>query len=281
MTTEIVGRDTELAALEAFLRGPGGALVVRGDAGVGKSVLLDAAGGERRVLRAIGAEAESELAYAGLHQILYPLLPYAAGLDPATRATFDPIFGRGSDEAPSVLALGVAVLDLLALAAGTEPLLLVIDDAHWLDPQSVAVCTFIARRLAGHAVHLLAAVRSEIVSGWDTAGLPSLVVAPLAAPAAEQLLAAIAPELADTARDEILREAQGNPLALVELPRAALPSASSTPDNRLFGARIAALSPPVRAALLRAALDGLVAGGERGGSATGLPTSAKPSTAAC
>ncbi|MEU4238297.1 AAA family ATPase [Actinoplanes sp. NPDC026619] len=262
---EILGRADELASLAGVLTRPGGgALVVRGDAGVGKSVLLAAAAGGsgHRVLRAVGTEAESGLAYAGLHQLLYPLLPHASSLDPETRTTFDTIFGRGDAEPPSVLALGVAVLDLLALAAGTTPLLLVIDDAHWLDPQSAEVCTFIARRLAGHAVHLLAAVRSEVASGWDAAGLPSLPISPLAAVPAAELLAVTAPGLTDAARGEILREAQGNPLALVELPRAATAGGGEAPlPSRLFGARIAALSPAVRASLLRAALDGLAVAG--------------------
>ncbi|WP_213010715.1 helix-turn-helix transcriptional regulator [Paractinoplanes toevensis] len=255
----ILGRDTELAELTTFLAADGGgALVVRGDAGVGKSVLLDAAatGNGRRVLRAVGTEAESGLAYAGLHQILYPLLPHASSLDPATRTTFDTIFGRGSAEPPSVLALGVAVLDLLALAAGTRPLLLVVDDAHWLDPHSVELGTFIARRLGGHPVRLLAAVRSEFASGWDAAGLPSLPVPPLAAPAAKRLLETVAPGLGEAARAEVLREADGNPLALVELPRAANRGGGAMPfARRLFGARIDALSPSSRSALLRAALD--------------------------
>ncbi|GAA0527427.1 LuxR family transcriptional regulator [Paractinoplanes ferrugineus] len=255
--TEIVGRDTELATLAAFLAGAGGALVVRGDTGVGKSALVDkaAAATGGRVLRSVGTEAESGIAYAGLHQILYPLLAHADGLDDGTRAAFDTIFGRGSAEPPSVLALGVAVLDLLALAAGPAPLLIVVDDAHWFDAQSVALGTFIARRLSGHNVHLLAAVRAEVASGWDVAGLPALPVPPLAAAAASVLLARTAPDLGEAARTEILREAQGNPLALVELPRAA-GSADGGLAGRLFGARIAALSPPVRASLLRAALDG-------------------------
>ncbi|GIF22193.1 DNA-binding CsgD family transcriptional regulator [Actinoplanes tereljensis] len=258
MTSEILGRDTELAALTAFRSADGGgALVVRGDAGVGKSVLLDAVAtaGDRRVLRAVGTEAEFGLAYAGLHQMLYPLLPHASSLDPPTRTTFDTIFGRGSAEPPSVLALGVAVLDLLALAAGTQPLLLVVDDAHWLDPQSVEVGTFIARRLSGHPVRLLVAVRSEVSSAWDVAGLPSLSVPPLAAPAAKRLLESTAPGLTEAARDEVLREADGNPLALVELPRAAAGGIGMPLARRLFGARIEALSRPARQSMLRAALD--------------------------
>ncbi|MFF5296190.1 helix-turn-helix transcriptional regulator [Paractinoplanes globisporus] len=256
---EIIGRDAELAELTAFVTGPGGgALVVRGDAGVGKSALLDAAAARaegHRVLRAVGVEAESAIAYAGLHQLLHPLLAHAGDVDPA----FDTIFGRGDAEPPSVLALGIAVLDLLALAAGSEPLLLVVDDAHWFDPQSTEVCTFLARRLAVHAVRLLAGVRSEIESGWDGAALPELHVSPLAAEAAAELLDRAAPGLPAAARERVLRVAEGNPLALLELPRAAgdgddLPLSRRL--ERLYGSRVAALAPASRAALLRAALDG-------------------------
>jgi DNA-binding CsgD family transcriptional regulator len=250
--TGIIGRDAALAALTSFVNTPGGgALVLRGEAGVGKSALLGAGDGGRRVLRAVGVEAESGIAYAGLHQLLYPLLPHTDGLDPA----FDTIFGRGDAEPPTVLALGIAVLDLLALAAGTRPLLLIVDDAHWLDPQSTEVCTFIARRLAGHEVRLLAAVRSEIASAWDTAGLPELPIPPLAAAAAAQLLDASF-ELAPSVRARVLEEAQGNPLALLELPRAIEAGGQLPLATRLYGSRIAALAESSRAALVRAALDG-------------------------
>ncbi|WP_393074774.1 ATP-binding protein [Streptomyces sp. LN704] len=146
----IVGRETELAELSGLAASPDGrALLLRGEAGVGKSVLLDAAAARslalgHRVVRTAGVEAESELPFAGLHQILHPLLPQAAGLDRVTRAAFDTVFGRTTGEAPSVMALGVAVLDLLALVSGDRPLLVVVDDAHWFDPQSAEVGRFIA-----------------------------------------------------------------------------------------------------------------------------------------
>ncbi|WP_433384676.1 LuxR C-terminal-related transcriptional regulator [Actinoplanes sp. CA-142083] len=254
-SAEIIGRDAELAALDAFVSAPGGgALVIRGEAGVGKSALLASITTERRVLKAVGVEAESGFAYAGLHQLLYPVLPHAGGLD----AAFDTIFGKGDAEPPTVLALGIAVLDLLALAAGAGPLLLIVDDAQWLDPPSTEVLTFIGRRLAGHEVRLLAAVRSEIASGWDAAALNELPVVPLAAEAAERLLDARAPGLAAAERDQVLHEAQGNPLALLELPQTASRQAGLPLARRLYGERIARLSPDERAALLRAALDGRV-----------------------
>jgi hypothetical protein len=127
----MVGRDDEQARLLSFVTAPGGrSLILRGETGVGKSALLAHAAdlaerAEYRVLRVTGVEAESELRYAGLHQFLYPLLAHTHDLDEGTRAAFDAVFGQRAGDPPSVMTLGIAVLNLLAAAARERPLLLV------------------------------------------------------------------------------------------------------------------------------------------------------------
>ncbi|AZQ74926.1 helix-turn-helix transcriptional regulator [Streptomyces luteoverticillatus] len=282
----LIGREPEQEALSGFVTGTGGgALVLRGDAGVGKSALLDhaadlASGKEHRVIRAAGAEAESELPFAGLHQFLYPLLPCVNQLDDSHRRAFDVVFGGGEGAPPSVMTLGIAVLDLLSLAASRKPLLLVLDDGQWFDTSSIEVCGFVGRRLSGSSVRLLVGLRSDIPSGFDTAALPQLAVTTLSGKASEQLLDLRSPGLDPRIRRLILDEAQGNPLALLELPphvthggraggdRDESPGHTGIPLplplplrlQQVYGARIAALGDAVRAELLRGALDGVGAG---------------------
>ncbi|MFE9629257.1 AAA family ATPase, partial [Streptomyces sp. NPDC006527] len=277
----MVGRESEQEVLSAFVAAPEGrALVLRGDAGVGKSALLDhvvelAAAEKHRVIRAAGVEAESELPFAGLHQFLYPLLNHLDRLDDAHRRVFDVVFGRGEDTPPSVMTLGIAVLDLLSLAASQQPLLLVLDDGQWLDTSSTEVCGFVGRRLTGSSVKLVVGLRSGVPSGFDTAALPELPVTTLSEKVAEQLLDLHHPGLDPRIRRLVLDEAQGNPLALLELPpyvrggRAGrnageLPGYTGVPLplrlQQVYGARIDSLGAAVRTELLRGALDGVGAG---------------------
>ncbi|MEV0190135.1 LuxR family transcriptional regulator [Kitasatospora purpeofusca] len=254
----MVGRDGERARLSAFVRAPDGqALVLRGEAGVGKSTLLDlaarlAAEDGQSVVRATGVEAESGLPHAGLHQLLYPLLPTpddlssdnrprdgrpsddlcsddlssdgrpagAPLLSAATRAAFDAAFGRSDGPPPPVMTLGIAVLDLLSWAAAKgRPLLLVLDDGQWLDGASAEVCGFVGRRLAGRpGVKLLVAVRADTPSRFDTAALPEAPIDALADADATRLLDLHHPELGRQLRGLVLEQAGGNPLALLELP---------------------------------------------------------------
>ncbi|MFI5530157.1 AAA family ATPase [Kitasatospora sp. NPDC051853] len=275
LTTSMVGREGERAVLAAFLTAAQGqALVLKGETGVGKSALLEhtaqrAAATGHRVVRAVGVEAESELPFAGLHQLLHPLLPYAEGLDAAHRTAFDVVFGRSRETPPSVMTLGIAVLDLVAVAAERERLLLVLDDGQWLDAASTEVCGFVGRRLAGTTVKLLAALRPESSAGFDAAALPLLPVPPLDGAAAEQLLDGRHPAVDPRVRRQVLDQARGNPLALLELPAylgglaegelGAGQSAVPLPDRfrQVYGARIAGLGAAVRAELLRGALDGV------------------------
>ncbi|MFF7521621.1 AAA family ATPase [Streptomyces pseudovenezuelae] len=277
----MVGREREREALSAFVAAAGGrALVLRGDAGVGKSALLDhvvarAAAESHRVIRAAGVEAESELPFAGLHQFLYPLLSHLDRLDEAHRGVFDVVFGRAADTPPSVMTLGIAVLDLLSLAASQQPLLLVLDDGQWLDAASIEVCGFVGRRLTGSSVKLVVGLRSGVPSGFDTAALAELPVTPLSEKTAEQLLDLRHPGLDPRIRRLVLDEAQGNPLALLELPPHARGGRAGRNAEELFGytgvplplrlqqvygARIESLGEPVRAELLRGALDGVGSG---------------------
>lgn len=277
ITTAMVGREDEQAELVAFVKSATGqALVLRGEAGVGKSSLLGhaAALAEQEghlVIRAAGVEAESALPYAGLHQFLHPLLADLAGLDDGARAVLDAVFGGVQGGPPSVMALGIAVLSLLSRSAARRPLLMVLDDGQWLDDSSADVCGFVGRRLAGSAVKLLVAVRTDITSRFDTAALPELPIAALADEDAARLLDHRYPDLGRRLRRIVLEQAQGNPLALLELPAHVADRSGGLPDEdvigqhgvpltrrlqRLFGARIAGLDERVRAELLMGALDG-------------------------
>ncbi|WP_189820247.1 helix-turn-helix transcriptional regulator [Streptomyces olivaceoviridis] len=281
MLGAIVGREHEQEVLSAFVAAPEGrSLVLRGDTGVGKSALLDhvadlAADEKHRVIRAAGVEAESELPFAGLHQFLYPLLSYIDRLDDTHRGVFDVVFGRSEGRPPSVMTLGIAVLDLLSLAASQKPLLLVLDDGQWLDASSIEVCGFVGRRLTGSSVKLAVGLRSDLASGFDTAALPAVPVTTLSEKASEQLLDMHHPGLDPRLRRLVLDEAQGNPLALLELPpyvrgnRSARGSGESFGYTgvalplrlqHVYGARIEGLGDAVRAELLRGALDGVAAG---------------------
>ncbi|MER7929835.1 ATP-binding protein, partial [Streptomyces sp. NPDC096057] len=278
----IVGRESEQEVLSGLVADPAGrVLVLRGDTGVGKSALLDhvadlATDRKHRVIRAAGVEAESELPFAGLHQFLYPLLTYIDRLDDRHRTVFDVVFGRGGQSAPpSVMTLGIAVLDLLSLAASQKPLLLVLDDGQWFDASSTEVCGFVGRRLTGSSVKLVVGLRRDVPSGFDTAALPGLAVTTLSEKASEQLLDLHHPGLEPHIRRLVLDEAQGNPLALLELPPYVRGGrAEHTPEELLgyagitlpqrlqqvYGARIESLGAAVRAELLRGALDGVGAG---------------------
>ncbi|MFI9201955.1 AAA family ATPase [Streptomyces sp. NPDC053048] len=241
ITTAMVGREDEQAELTAFVKSATGrALVLRGEAGVGKSSLLShaAALAEQEghvVIRAAGVEAESALPYAGLHQFLHPLLADATRLDDRSRAVFDAVLGGGPGDPPSVMTLGIAVLGLLSLSCAQRPPLLVLDDGQWLDDASADVCGFVGRRLAGSPVKLLVAVRTDITSRFDTAALPELPVAALADEDAARLLDHRYPDLGRRLRRVVLEQARGNPSALLDLPaRAALratgiPPRASTP----------------------------------------------------
>ncbi|MFI9834463.1 AAA family ATPase, partial [Streptomyces sp. NPDC051913] len=291
----MVGRDGERGRLAAFVTATEGqALVLRGETGTGKSALLDHAAelstrAGHEVIRSAGVEAESGLPFAGLHQMLHTLLPWVDRLDAVHRTVFDTAFGQGDGRPPSVMALGIAVLDLLEQASAARPLLLVLDDGQWLDASSTAVIGFVGRRLTGSSVRLAVGLRCEVASGWDTAALPELPVPALSDAAARELLDLRHPVLTAPVRRLVLDQAQGNPLALLELPThlhrigravtdeqvsAELGSHASLPVPRrlqhVYGAQIKTLGDRVRGELLRGALDGVAAMSGAAGLASGV-----------
>lgn len=226
---ELLGRDDERAVLDRLLAdaraGAGRALVLRGEAGIGKTALLDhftAQASGCRVARAMGVESERELPYAGLQQLCAPFLDRLEHLPAPQRTAIGTAFGLTSGstgEPPDRFLVGLAVLTLLAEVAEEEPLACVIDDAQWLDRVSAQTLAFVGRRLLAERIALLIAVR-EPAGELDVAGLPDLAVLGLGDAAARALLDSVLVGPVDPrVRDRIVAETHGNPLALVELPR--------------------------------------------------------------
>jgi DNA-binding CsgD family transcriptional regulator len=220
----LLDRLTERAALgqllEAARGGRSGALVVYGEAGVGKTALLEdaiesAAG--LRIARVAGIESEMELAYAALQQLCAPMLDKLEGLPDPQRDALGVAFGLNTGAAPDRFLVGLAVLSLLSEVAVQEPLLCVIDDAQWLDRASAQALAFVARRLLADPVALVLATREP---GEEFGGLPELLVGGLRQGDAQELLSSvISGPLDERVRDRIVAESRGNPLALLELPR--------------------------------------------------------------
>ena len=222
----LAGRGTECAKLDQLLAdarsGRSGVLLLRGEPGIGKSALLEYAA-ERaegcRVLRAIGAEWEMELPFAGLHQLCVGLLDGRAQLPAPQAEALGAAFGLGPGSQPDRFLVGLAVLSLLSEAAADHPLVCLVDDVQWLDRSSAQVLAFVARRLAAESVVLVFAER-ESAAVNELAGLPELRVPRLPDASAQELLAAVVNAPVDErVRGRILAEARGNPLALLELPR--------------------------------------------------------------
>jgi AAA ATPase domain len=220
----LLDRERERAALGGLLGdlrlGRGGALVVRGEAGVGKSALLAYVAGaaaDMRVAQAGGVESEMELAFASLHLLCAPLLDRLEGLPGPQRDALGVAFGLRAGGAPDRFLVGLAVLTLLSEVAEDRPLLCVVDDAQWLDRASAQVLAFAARRLLAEPVGLIFAAREP---GEQFGGLADLEVRGLPDKDARALLdSAVRVRLDEQVRDRILAETAGNPLALLELPR--------------------------------------------------------------
>src|SRR5215472_13051267 len=256
--------------IEAVRDGESRALVVRGDPGVGKTVLLEhlagqASGSGCRVERAAGVQSEMELAFAGVHQLCAPMLGHAERLPVPQRDALRTAFGIAAGAPPDRFFVGLAVLSLLAEVAGDRPLLCLIDDAQWLDHASAQALGFAARRLAADPVGLVFAARKP---GAELAGLPELEVAGLRDDDARALLeSALAGPLDARVADLIVAETRGNPLALLELPRglspaelaggfglpAAAPLAGRIEDS--FARQLGALPDQARQLLALAAAD--------------------------
>ncbi|MDA0164442.1 AAA family ATPase [Solirubrobacter ginsenosidimutans] len=243
----LIGRSREREALggvlDAVRAGRSATLVLRGEPGVGKTALLDdllARADGMRMLRATGVQSEMELAFAGLHQVCAPLLTHLDRLPEAQRRPLEIAFGLSTGSAPDRFVIGLGVLGLLVEAAEEQPLLLVVDDAQWLDRGSADALTFVARRLLAESVALVFATRS---SAELLHGLPELVLEGLINGDARALLQQALPGPLDRAvLDRIVVETRGNPLALLELPRGLTPAelagGFSAPDAIRLSRRI-------------------------------------------
>jgi DNA-binding CsgD family transcriptional regulator len=271
----LVGRDREREMIAGLLEGVqarGGALVVRGEAGVGKSALLAAAAGMAAdlgmlMLRTAGVQSEMHLPFACLHQLLRPVLARVDDLPPLQRDAMRATFFMTDAPAPDLFLVALAVLELLSEAAGGSPVVVIADDAQWLDRSTADVLAFVARRVESDPVVVLASVREGHDSPLVAAGLPGLPLSGLADRAARELLDAHFPGLPPAVRDRLLAEAEGNPLALLELPAALSPGMRggeaglpahlplSVRLEQAFAARAADLPATTRALLQVAAAD--------------------------
>jgi DNA-binding CsgD family transcriptional regulator len=271
----IFGREIELARLGELVNGVperGAALLVRGEAGIGKSTLLAAAsrraeGAGMRVLRATGVQSEAELPFAGLHQLLMPLLNRTGCLPAPQRSALLTAFGMLEEAASDPFLIGLAVLELLSNAAERAPVLVVAEDAQWLDGSTARVLAFVARRVEHEPIGLLVASRDGEDSYFDEAGLPEMVLGALDGAAAGALLDAHGRSLARPVRERLLEQASGNPLGLIELPvrlnevvlAGGLPMPEPLPlTERLegaFAARAAEMPRPTRVLMLIAAAE--------------------------
>jgi DNA-binding CsgD family transcriptional regulator len=293
----LYGRGEQLAAIDRLLEGMrsgrAGSLVLRGEAGVGKTALLEAAAENAagaQVLRVAGVESEAELPFAGLHALLRPVLDEVGALPERQAMALRGAFGLAEAAVADRFLVGLGVLSLVAEQAEDRPVLVVVDDAQWVDRASADALVFAARRLHAERAAVLAATRDE-PPGAGLPGLPELRVDGLDRVSAERLLAGRG--LALAVRDQLIADAAGNPLALIELSRglsagqragsvSPLPLPGASPADRVQGAflaRVMALPQASRRAVLVAALGGMAALAEAsraiagaGGSLTDLAT---------
>ena len=239
---QLLGRERERAALdrlvEAARDGYGGALVVHGEPGVGKTALLDDAvekAKSLRIVRSAGVEGEMELPFAAVQQLCAPILALGDRLPRPQRDALDVAFGLSPGPAPNPFLVALAVLGLLSEAAREHGLLCVIDDAHWLDRASAQALGFAARRLAVERIAIVFAAREM---GQALQGLPEVDVEPLGYRDARALLESVLPSpVDDQVLERLIVETRGNPLALVELPR------DLTPSQLAGGFGVAAAAP--------------------------------------
>jgi DNA-binding CsgD family transcriptional regulator len=270
--TNLAGRESECTALDEVLgavrRGEGRSLVLRGDAGIGKTALLEylvESAADLQVLRAVGVQSEMELAYASLHQLCGPLLDQLGRLPAPQREALEIVFGVSAGPPPERFLVGLGVLSLFSEVADDRPLLCVVDDAQWLDQASALTLAFVARRLVAEPVGIVFATREP---GPELQHLPELEVHGLGNVEARALLGSAVRSLLDErVRERIIAETRGNPLALLELPRAmtateldgdlGVPGAQALPERieESFVRRLEALSEDARRLLLLAAAE--------------------------
>src|SRR3954468_1227267 len=218
------GRAPECELLDALVadirQGKSRSLMLRGEAGIGKTALLEhltESASDLTVARAAGVESEMELAFAVLHQLCAPMLDRRAGLPGPQRQSLETVFGLSEGAPPDRFLVGLAVLSLLSEAAEERPLLCVIDDAQWLDHASALTLAFVARRLLAEPVGIVFAAREP---GEELLHVSELVVVGVRNRDARALLSsAVRFKLDERVRDRIIAETRGNPLTLLELPR--------------------------------------------------------------
>jgi DNA-binding CsgD family transcriptional regulator len=269
-----LGRSGERDALDRLLEtargGRSAVLLIRGEAGIGKTALLSYATRKAagfRVAQIAGVEAEMELPFAGLHRLCAPMLARLDALPDPQQTALRVSFGLSSGDAPDRFLVALAALTLFAEVAEERPLLCLVDDAQWLDAATSQVLGFIARRLLAEPVAIVFTALAPSVER-ELAGLPELSLAGLQDDDARALLASVIPgRLDDRVRDRLVAETRGNPLALLELPRGrstgelaggfALPGTGTVPSQieDRFRQRIAALPEATQRLMLLAAAD--------------------------
>jgi DNA-binding CsgD family transcriptional regulator len=268
------GRTSERDVLDRLLDkvrgGHSAALVIHGEAGVGKTALLRYAARQAagfRVAEIAGVESEMELAYAGLHQLCAPMLAQVAAVPEPQQRALRVAFGLSSGDPPDRFLVALGTLSLLAQVAEERPLLCLVEDAQWLDGASGQVLGFVARRLLAESVAIVFAVR-EPSDEPQLVGLSDLPLEGLPEEDARALLATVVPgRLDESVRDRIIAETRGNPLALLELPRGmsvaelaggfALPDAGDLPAHieHHYRRRLAGLPEQTQRLMLVAAAD--------------------------
>ncbi|GIM90048.1 helix-turn-helix transcriptional regulator [Paractinoplanes toevensis] len=272
---ELFGRRDELARISGFLDAvsqEGDVRLICGEPGVGKSSLMAAASElaasrGMRVLRASGSEFEADVSYSALNQLLLPMHADLDRLPPGPREALSVALGFGVGAPPDVLLVCNAALLLVTELAADAPVVLMMDDVHWIDRASAVVLGFIARRLPGRRAGLLVAARTGTVGFLDMRGLSEQVVEPLGDEAAARLIQSRQPQMPIRVRRRLLELAQGNPLALIELPATLLGSAQRSAvqhdvvplSDRLqavFASRLTGLPDRTRRVLLLAAFEG-------------------------
>jgi DNA-binding CsgD family transcriptional regulator/tetratricopeptide (TPR) repeat protein len=256
----LIGRGPEQRLIESLFEdargGASGALVIRGEAGIGKTTVLEHAAersGLRR-LRCAGTESEHDLTFAGLEQLLRPLHALVDRLPGVQASALRSALGVSGERVEDRLLLGLATLNLLAEATEEGPVLCIVDDLQWVDPPSAQAMLFVARRLGAEGVVMLFAVRDDSASWFEVPGLQQLTLAPLSEEAAREVVgSARGASLSQAAERHLLQQARGNPLALLELPLEYLTGTGASGLDAAFRSRVTRLPTEARALLLLAA----------------------------
>jgi DNA-binding CsgD family transcriptional regulator len=275
---QLLGRQSERRVIEELLvqarSGRSGALVVLGEAGIGKTTLLDRVETDAEaegftVVRLTGHESEQQLTFAALHRLTAPLLTHIDDLPPPQRTALDVALGRGEGPPPDQFRVGLATLTLLSESAEEQPRLILVDDAQWLDAASARVLAFVARRIGAERLAIVIAMRSaEPIPGDPFADLPTMTIPGLTDAESRALLAStVRTPVDEMLRDRVVGESRGNPLALLELSRATtatqLASALTVPESasaahrveELYLRRWEALPPKSRLLMLLASAE--------------------------